>query len=84
MTAPPGAPMKRPKLIGSDFVEQTAPRLTYCSECARKIPAGEVALVSLKYGKVQKRVCSEDCRLEFDARFWDEIADEHEREGRAS
>ena len=62
------------KLIGSDFVQQAAPRLVYCSECGKKIPAGEIALVSLRKGKVQKRVCSEDCRLEFDAAFWDNVA----------
>ena len=63
-------------MIGSDFIKQTSSRTTICSECLRKIPAGVEALVSIKKGKVRKRVCSEDCRLTFDANFWYAVARE--------
>lgn len=61
-------------LIGNDFVVQTAPFSCRCSECSKEIDKGEECLVSIRRGRVQKRVCSEDCRLEFDSRFWDEAA----------
>ncbi len=44
-----------------------------CSECKRTIGVGEKVLVSTyqsKYGENYKYVCSEDCRLSFDNRFW--------------
>jgi hypothetical protein len=67
--------MKRGKPIGCDFVEQEVTRTAYCSECGMKIPAGAIALVSIGLnGKVAKRVCSEECRLEFDNAFWQEVA----------
>jgi hypothetical protein len=56
--------------IGSDFVSEVRDSKSACSECGRCIPKGTSALVSRKGGKVRKIVCSEDCRLEFDARFW--------------
>ena len=56
--------------IGSDFIWAAVNHMTRCSECEEKIPAGTMALVSIRNEKVQKRVCSEDCRLEFDSRFW--------------
>lgn len=57
--------------IGSDFVkEPSRPRMVRCSECNSLTGCYATALVSIKGGKVVKRVCSEDCRLEFDARFW--------------
>lgn len=62
--------------IGSDFITRVAMKAAKCSECGRQIPAGTRELVSIRKGKVQKRVCSEDCRLEFDARFWEQRADD--------
>ena len=59
---------------GPNFVQQLCSRRCQCSECGRWLAAGDSALVSLRKGKVQKRVCGENCRLEFDARYWDERA----------
>lgn len=61
-------------MIGSDFITRPAPRATKCSECGKHINAGESEMVSIRKGKVQKRVCSEECRLEFDNQFWQEVA----------
>lgn len=58
------------KPIGSDFLLKSVKFTTRCSECHKKIPANTPALVSIRHGKVQKRVCSEECRLIFDAWFW--------------
>ena len=58
------------RLIGSDFMPEISECKTRCSECRRKIEAGQTALVSRRFGKVQKRVCSEECRLTFDDKFW--------------
>jgi hypothetical protein len=61
--------------IGSDFVKATAPYGFRCSECDRFIAKGLPCQVSVKDGKVKKRLCaSEDCRLEFDARVWSAFA----------
>lgn len=60
--------------IGSDFNPQVCKVNVRCSECNRWIGAGATALVSVRKGRVQKRVCGEECRLEFDARYWDEVA----------
>jgi hypothetical protein len=60
--------------IGSDFIRKIYNRMIRCSECGLRIPAGEMVLVSMKKGKVKKIVCGEDCRQEFDARFWSEAA----------
>ena len=57
-------------LIGSDFVWVVQKRCTRCSECHNTIRAGEKALESIRDGKCKKRVCSETCRLDFDANFW--------------
>lgn len=66
--------------IGSDFVlELRRLRRVRCSECRRWLGTDESALVSRRKGVVQKRVCSEDCRLEFDARFWQRMAMRRER-----
>ena len=63
------------KPIGSDFVlECSRPRKVWCSECGKPITQGVPALISVRGGKVQKRVCSEECRLDFDARFWQGVA----------
>jgi uncharacterized Fe-S center protein len=57
-------------LIGSDFVWVVQKRCTRCSECHNTIRAGAKALESIRDGKCKKRVCSETCRLDFDANFW--------------
>ena len=65
-------------LLGSarGFVEQAAPSAYVCSECLERFDAGSPCLVSIRGGKVKKRVCSDECRLQFDGRIWQEIADE--------
>ncbi len=63
----------KPRLIGT-FEEQRAPRSVICSECGKRLRKGDFSLVSLKYGKVQKRVCSQDCADDFDIRFWTAVA----------
>jgi hypothetical protein len=60
-------------MLGSDFVPTVLKHGRYC-DCGRKMNVGESYLASIKYGKIQKWVCSEDCRLEFDARVWAGIA----------
>jgi len=69
-------------MIGSDFQPRVYPHVIRCSECGRKIAAGETALASIREGKVKKIVCSEDCRQEFDARFWAEAARKNARRRR--
>ena len=64
------------KPIGSDFIEQIGVRTRRCSECGKKVKAGEPMLVSIRFGKVQKCVCSEDCRLEFDNNYWQAVVRE--------
>jgi hypothetical protein len=63
-------------LIGSpsSFAREAAPSARKCSECERRFPVGHVWLVARKFGRVQKRVCSEDCRQTFDYRYWRERA----------
>ena len=61
-------------LIGNDFKLVVAPFAFNCGECGNHIPAGGRCLESVRFGKVQKRVCSEDCRLTFDNNFWQEVA----------
>lgn len=61
-------------VLGASFVKQPAPRKVKCSECGHPIAEGQETLVSVYDGKVRKRVCSEDCRLKFDARIWQTIA----------
>ncbi len=65
--------------IGSDFQRVKQEHRTICSECGADIPAGGIALESIRGGKCRKRVCSEDCRLEFDNRYWQERAALRER-----
>ena len=62
------------EMIGSDFVKRVETRMVRCSECGKKILSGETSLVSMKRGKVAKRVCSEECRMVFDDAFWQEVA----------
>jgi hypothetical protein len=68
--------------IGSDFVSAKASYKGWCSECERVIEKGADCLVSLKNGKVRKRVCGEACRINFDARFWQAVARRNERHRR--
>jgi hypothetical protein len=63
-------------LIGNDFKLVVAPFAFNCGECGNHIPAGGRCLESVRFGKVQKRVCSEDCRVSFDDRYWQERADQ--------
>ena len=58
-------------------------RTSKCGECSKTIRVGSDSLVSRRYGKVQKRVCSEECRLTFDDRYWQERANEKEGPGNA-
>lgn len=64
--------------IGSDFLRQVYPKPTRCGECGKMFPAGFEWLVSFRNGRVQKRVCGEECRLEFDNRYWQERARQRE------
>ena len=61
--------------VGSDFVEMVCAGTRNCSECHKKIFKGKKLLAAkTKDGTILKYVCSEDCRLEFDNRFWQERA----------
>ena len=62
------------RLIGSDFTQVVQTRKTRCSECGFNIPVGDTALESIKDGKCVKRVCGENCRMDFDDRFWSGVA----------
>ncbi len=66
-------------LIGSDFIIVKAAHDCHCSECGKRIRKGEGCLVSVRMGKVQKRVCSEECRLIFDDAYWQQRARERKR-----
>lgn len=68
-------------LIGSNFTTQISNGNVRCSECGERIPKGLECLVSIQNGRVQKRVCSESCRLDFDDRYWQEKADERKLAG---
>jgi hypothetical protein len=75
---PERTPMSR-KPIGCDFiVEASRPRKVRCSECGCEILPTQNALISKRGGVIKKRVCTEECRLEFDARFWGQVADDKE------
>jgi len=63
-------------LIGSDFITGVADKTYRCSECNKTIKKGDMILESVRFGKVKKRVCSEQCRLGFDDRYWQGKADE--------
>lgn len=66
-------------LLGSDFTPDPVRRHARCGECGKKMRRGEVSLVSVRDGKVRKRVCGENCRLEFDDRMWQGVADKRAR-----
>lgn len=61
-------------MIGNDFVPKVFGKTVICSECNVAIPIGTEVLVSEKNGKVKKIVCGEECRKEFDHKFWDGVA----------
>jgi len=65
-----GKVRSRSRPIGNDFTEEIAIRKCYCSECGEIIIKDQKCLVSIYRGKIQKRICGEDCRQNFDARFW--------------
>ena len=65
--------------IGSDFVWAASARKVRCSECSRYIAPGVASLVSIRNGRVQKRVCSDECRLEFENNYWQQVARERKR-----
>jgi hypothetical protein len=65
-------------MTGADFQPYSNPYKRRCSECGEWIQEGQNVLASIKNNKVRKVVCSEDCRLEFDYKFWSERADERE------
>ena len=66
----------------ANFVEEMAVYSCNCSECLNKISKGSTRLVSRRNGRVMKVVCSEECRQDFEARFLDEVANNHERSPR--
>ena len=63
-------------LIGNDFNTIVLTHPSHCGECGKYLPKGTEMLVSIRFGKVQKRVCSEQCRIDFDDSFWQGKADE--------
>ena len=65
-------------MIGSDFKPKLYRKTIRCSECGLKFPAGSMMLVSEKSGKIKKVVCSEECRLDFDNKFWQAAATKNE------
>lgn len=70
-------------MIGSDFQPQVATKRCTCSECGKRIEVGETCFVSIKGDRVKKRVCSQDCAQEFDARIWDAFAQENDKKRRS-
>lgn len=57
-------------MIGTDFTIQVVAYRTRCGECKRTLSPGDTSLVSIRGGKVRKRVCSETCRIAFDDHYW--------------
>ena len=68
-------------LIGTraDFEVEFLKRAASCSECYRTKGVGQTMLVSKRRDNVKKRVCSEECRQDFEDRFWQEKADDREK-----
>ena len=61
------------------FKLETNPRRRRCSECRKWIFAGNDMLASRRpSGSLIKAVCSEDCRLEFEAEFFETLAERRE------
>ena len=71
-------------LLGAkgSFHEEIALVSGVCSECHERIGKGAIRLVARRNGRVQKVVCGEKCRDDFEARIWDEIAERHEQSPR--
>jgi ribosomal protein L24E len=55
-------------------------RSHFCTECMKQIRPGEKGFVAFKGHAIAALVCSEKCRIDFDDRYWQERADERERE----
>jgi hypothetical protein len=66
-------------MIGNDFIEWTQLKTSRCSECNKVMLAGTKALASIRKGRVQKKICSEECRLVFDDKFWQSVAESRSR-----
>ena len=60
------------------FVSERAPHAFTCSNCLRGVSKGGSCLVSIKRGKVKLRLCGESCRVAFDDKYWQGVADERE------
>jgi hypothetical protein len=69
-------------LIGTaaSFKREVVAHDTKCGECGGVIRSGHSMLTARNphTGKVAKRVCSHECRLDFDDRFWQDKADKRE------
>lgn len=68
-------------LLGSrgSFEYEFSKHSSRCLECGRLIVRGGPCLVSRDVaGRVRKRVCSQECREDFDADLWDAIAKKRE------
>jgi hypothetical protein len=67
-------------MLGNDFITRPAPYRHVCSECGHITNPGEDYQVSIKGGKVRKTLCmNEDCRMEFDNRIWQQLAQDNAR-----
>ncbi|MHA2046558.1 MAG: hypothetical protein ACW99G_17360 [Candidatus Thorarchaeota archaeon] len=62
-------------MIGSNFKWESNDKNRMCSECSR-VGLAQMLVSRDSYDRVRKVVCSEDCRQEFDARYWQGVVDE--------
>lgn len=51
-------------ILQADYVRRRA----RCGECGKRMCKGEVSLLYMDGDKISKRVCSEACRLAYEAR----------------
>lgn len=67
-------------LLGSrrSFVSEVSDRDRRCYQCRRDIKAGETFLASRRGGVLKLGLCGEDCRLEWDAEYWEMRAADRE------
>ena len=71
-------------LLGSrgSFTYEFSRYSTRCSECHRQIARGSPCLVSRDAaGGVRKKVCSQECREDFDAALWEGLERKREWKG---
>ena len=63
------------------FKREVSTRNRKCSECYKKLPEGTEILASRspKSRALLKAVCSEDCRLEFEAHLFEMLAEDREK-----